>query len=175
MLIMTVIILTLSFGQSVQAAEFGVGFNLNLDYGTASVYYRNGTTAVIAKIEGEPGYKQMMRSQAWILPHTDPAEGLAESAVYRKGQPVTTSQTRLQDFREQLPLWLGGNAPDDNIRLLSGMLESLKKAVEAYTEVEEIHVAGVVFPARPSASLTKTLFEAGRKISLKVHISSGAG
>ncbi|KAM0700452.1 hypothetical protein Q7P35_012173 [Cladosporium inversicolor] len=62
---------------AVHAAEYGVGFGLTIDYGVASVYYRNGSIVNVAKIEGTPNYKTTMKAAAHV--HANVAASLTDS------------------------------------------------------------------------------------------------
>jgi hypothetical protein len=137
---------------SSSAVEYGVGFNLALNYGwveigfavgvsttnvstysTASVWYANGTAIEVAKLEGGAAYKQVMRS-ANIRPHlpTSSDEPTRRSWGYMS----------LQDY---LPSWIAAEPVDSDGEAISWMLKGLKAATEAHME-EPLAAVGISCP-----------------------------
>lgn len=159
---MVVLLLSIVLAHTVAAANFGIGFNLNFDYATASVIYANGTSIGIAKVEGGPSYKRMMRNQVWKMPSQDPPHARQDQL-----QHVATRkpQIRLQDIRDHLPPWLGGRAPDERTQLIKRMLQSLCGTAEAYTE-SDVHDIVTVFPGMPSPEIMKATKSATTSIGL---------
>ncbi|KAK6432108.1 hypothetical protein LTR95_011723 [Oleoguttula sp. CCFEE 5521] len=130
----------------VKPADFGVGFTLHFDYGVAAIYYTNGSSNGIAKIEGSPAYKHIMRQQTWQLPEpygTEPVrvEGMlwGYTGWYKQG---------LRDMPEYLPPWLSDIQPDARTDVLAPMLAALTAAFVAHTGTNNSDVF-VTFAAHP--------------------------
>jgi hypothetical protein len=106
----------------------------------------------VAKIEGNPTYKQRMRTAdiqkdyAYIAPD-------AQTTV---GWP---------SFRDYLPLWLGGH--NHAHESLSGMLKSLKIAVESYLEAP-VPTAEITVPFPISDTFFDTLRSTAKFISMSI-------
>ncbi|KAG9554812.1 hypothetical protein KCU71_g10775, partial [Aureobasidium melanogenum] len=109
---------TFKFG----TAEYGVGFHLALDYGTASIWYANGSATDIVKLEGGLAYKQTIRS--------------ASAEPYR---PVSLSEPTqgslgFMFLQGYLPSWTAAESVDHDAEAITWMLKGLKGATEAYVE-----------------------------------------
>ncbi|THW63994.1 hypothetical protein D6D20_03174 [Aureobasidium pullulans] len=104
------------------AVDPGAGFNLALDYGTASVWYANGTAVDIVKIEGGPAYKHFMHSV---------------TAEFRLDVPENDwGQQKLgfMPFQDYLPTWATAKPVNPNADAITWMIKGLKAATEAYVE-----------------------------------------
>ncbi|KAH0362297.1 hypothetical protein KCU65_g8101, partial [Aureobasidium melanogenum] len=103
-------------------AEYGVGFNLALDYGTASIWYANGTAVDIVKLDGGFAYKQIMRS--------------ASAEPYKLVSPTGPTQGLLgfTFFQDYLPSWAAAEPVYHEAEAVTWMLKGLKGATEAYVE-----------------------------------------
>jgi len=108
----------------VHAADYGVGFDLTLDYGVASVYFSNGSAVDIAKIQGGPAYKQMMRATEVLDSHPTASRPLFDNTL-----EAGKASLSLQSLRDFLPPWLGGR--DAHAQSLSQKLKALKTATES--------------------------------------------
>jgi hypothetical protein len=84
----------------------------------------------VAKIEGNPTYKQRMRT----------ADG-QRNYVYIA--PETKATVGWQSFRDYLPPWLGGH--NHTYESISRMLKSLKLATESYLEAS-VSTAEITVP-----------------------------
>ncbi|CAD0111850.1 unnamed protein product, partial [Aureobasidium uvarum] len=104
------------------AAEYGVGFTLALDYGTASIWYANGTAVDVVKLEGGSAYKQVMRS-ASVEPYSP-----ISSPKLTRGSPG------LMPFQNYLPSWTTAEPVDNGAEAVKWMLNGLKAATEACLE-----------------------------------------
>ncbi|THW43352.1 hypothetical protein D6D22_04499 [Aureobasidium pullulans] len=104
------------------AADPGAGFNLALDYGTASVWYANGTAVDIVKIEGGPAYKHFM--------HSVTAECRLDVPENDWGQ----QKLGVMSFQDYLPTWATAKPVDPNADAITWMIKGLKAATEAYVE-----------------------------------------
>jgi hypothetical protein len=97
-----------------------------------SVYFQNGSSFDVAKIEGSPSYKHLMRA---AIPCDDTELGErpdahdGDSASY-----LEVLQTTLlpQSLRRRRRTWLGGR--DQRVQTLAGMMKALKVAAESYLE-----------------------------------------
>ncbi|KAG9657305.1 hypothetical protein KCU95_g12864, partial [Aureobasidium melanogenum] len=103
-------------------AEYGVGFNLALDYGTASIWYANGSSVNIVKLEGGFAYKQVMRS--------------ASAEPYKPVSPTEPTQGSLgfMFLQGYLPSWAAAESVDHDAEAITWMLKGLKGATEACVE-----------------------------------------
>jgi hypothetical protein len=126
---------------SSSAAEYGVGFNLALDYGwvklnfgscvpitdispcsTASIWHANGTAVDVVKLEGGAAYKQFMRSaNDQPLPLTSSDEPTRNSRGFMS----------LQDY---LPSWTTSEPIDPESEAIAWMLKGLRAATETHVE-----------------------------------------
>ncbi|KAL8723922.1 MAG: hypothetical protein Q9166_008220, partial [cf. Caloplaca sp. 2 TL-2023] len=124
------------------AAEHGVGFGLSADYGVASIYFSNGSSVDLAKIEGGPAYKRMMRTAGSSTEATVRHPTLIDAFLH----PRTQLSLALESLRNHLPPWI---RPNDTTALpLSRMLQALRTASESYLETPLAGVEVVVpFPA----------------------------
>ncbi|CAD0091864.1 unnamed protein product, partial [Aureobasidium vineae] len=107
---------------SSNAAEYGVGFTLALDYGTASIWYANGTAVNVVKLEGGPMYKQVMRS------------GSVEPYSPTSTPELTRGPLGLMTFQNYLPSWTTAEPADHDTEAVKRMLTGLKVVTEAYVE-----------------------------------------
>ncbi|KAG9550876.1 hypothetical protein KCU79_g13607, partial [Aureobasidium melanogenum] len=109
---------TFKFG----TADYGVGFHLALDYGTASIWYANGSSVDIVKLEGGFAYKQVMRS--------------AIAEPYKPVSPTEPTQGSLgfMFLQNYLPSWAAVESVDHDAEAITWMLQGLKGATEAYVE-----------------------------------------
>ncbi len=131
---------------------------------TASIYFSNGTAVDIAKIEGGPAYKQMMRTTEVGRDNifTQQASSIDTMASSGLG---TLQRFSLQSFRAYLPPWLGGY--DIRTQPQTRMLQALKTATESYLEGPLLD-AEVVLPFPVADSFWKTLRSACSSISLRM-------
>jgi len=145
----------------VHAADYGVGFDLTLDYGVASVYFSNGSAIDIAKIQGGPAYKQMMRATEVLDSH---------ATAYRTfGIGEVQASLSLQSLSSFLPPWLGGrNARSQS---LSRMLKALKTATESFLEAS-ISTAEITVPFPVPDSYLDSLRSACSSLSLHMPLSA---
>ncbi|KAK6002682.1 hypothetical protein QM012_001432 [Aureobasidium pullulans] len=104
------------------AGEYGVGFNLALDYGTASIWYANGTAVDVVKLEGGVAYKQIIRS--------------ASAEPYLSAAPAESSRGSLgfMSLQNYLPSWAATETVSHDVEVIRWMLKGLKGATEAYVE-----------------------------------------
>ncbi len=131
--------------------------NLSLQFSIASIYFSNGSFADIAKIEGGPAYKQMIRA-------TDILKDMS-----KLGTGAIQAPLRLQSLRDYLPPWLGGK--NARTQSLSRMLEALKTATESYLETS-LSTAEVVMPFPVSNSYLHDLRSACSYLSLHMPLSA---
>ena len=114
-----------------------------MHHSTASIYFSNGSTFDIAKIEGGSAYKQIMRASDSIRFY----DGIPQQSKLDKSSKaaLVVAQIRLglQSLRDYLPPWLGGQ--DSRTEALSRMLKALKVATESFLETQ-LSDAEVVFP-----------------------------
>ncbi|KAI4725387.1 hypothetical protein E4T49_06854 [Aureobasidium sp. EXF-10728] len=131
---------------SSSAAEYGVGFTLALDYGTASIWYANGTAVDVVKLEGGSAYKQVMRL-ASVKPYSpmstpEPTRG-SLSAMF---------------FQDYLPSSSPTEPADSDAEAIKWMLTGLKAATETYVEEPLTAVRiSTPFPFPYKSSFHKTL------------------
>ncbi|KAJ5577639.1 uncharacterized protein N7459_006603 [Penicillium hispanicum] len=138
--------------------EYGVGFELTLDYGVASIQFPNGSHVEVAKIEGNPSYKHRMRT-------ADVQEDDAYIA------PDTQTTVGWPSFRDYLPPWLGGH--NNTNKHLSGMLKSLKIAIESYQEAS-VSTAEITVPFPISGTFYDTLRSAAKSVSISIPATPAA-
>lgn len=121
---------------------------VNLSNSVASIYLPEGVNVNVAKIEGSPAYKQVMRKRG-----------------ANKDSVINNIQTSLsvQSLREYLPPWLGGH--DYSHETLSWMLKALKAASESYLEVP-VPTAEITTPF----PITKPFFDTLRSIAKSLSI-----
>jgi hypothetical protein len=98
-----------------------------------SVYFQNGSSFDIAKIEGSPSYKHLMRA---AIPSDQTQLGKLYDAAYSSNSAsyFELLQTVLvpQSLRLHRQTWLGGR--DERVQALAGMIKALKVAAESYLE-----------------------------------------
>lgn len=110
---------------------------------TARIYCSNGTFANIAKIEGGPEYKAMMRSQPWSF-------SLAEQVVANESQAsiaLPPSNIGINDlFQDLLPSWLSSVPESQEPKALVSMLYTLYittiSAIDSRFDMVEIVLPG---------------------------------
>ncbi|KAK6436208.1 hypothetical protein LTR95_007603 [Oleoguttula sp. CCFEE 5521] len=134
--------------------ETGVGFSLSFDYGTASVAYPNSTVVSVIRVDGDEGYRIMMRNQTWTRPQD---EGMYYTPNIWEPPSFATQVTRL-GMRQSCV------HPPNNA--LHDMLEQLKTAVVTHTGAD-MDTAHIVFPLNPSASLTTALEHSTRALNIR--------
>ncbi|KAL9123487.1 MAG: hypothetical protein Q9217_007077 [Psora testacea] len=165
--------------QCVNAIDYGVGFSLSLDYGTASIYFSNGSIINLAKIEGGPSYKQMMRStpDSFEIHLTTQGSSIPSSSPH--SSTITTfSQAilKLPSLRTYLPPWLGGRPYTSHSLVLVPMLRALKISTESYLETTtpsfSLLAAEIVFPFPISAFHLSALQSASAYLSLPLPLSA---
>lgn len=106
----------------------------------------------VAKIEGNPTYKQRMRTADFQEDHAYIA-------------PDTPASVSWQSFRDYLPPWLGGhNHTHDS---LSRMLKSLKIASESYLDAS-VSTAEITVPFPISKTFFDTLRSTAKSISISI-------
>lgn len=158
--------------------DYGVGIELTLDYGydqkfdlrrttrsranlpnsVASIQFDNGSHVAVAKIEGNPAYKQRMRT-------ADVQKDYAYIA------PDTQTTVGWPSFRDYLPLWLGGHNHTDEYLL--GMLKSLKTAMESHLEAP-VSTAEITVPFPISDAFFDTLRSTAKSISISIPATPAA-
>jgi hypothetical protein len=150
---------------SSSAAEYGVGFNLALDYGwvklnfgsfvpitdilpcsTASIWYANGTAVDVVKLEGGAAYTQIMRSANYQpLPLTSSDE-------------PTRNSWRFMSLQDYLLSWTTSEPIDPESEAITWMLKGLKAATETHLEKPMTAVSiSSPFLIRPRNPLHDTL------------------
>nr|OQO22847.1 hypothetical protein B0A51_09437 [Rachicladosporium sp. CCFEE 5018] len=133
---------------NVVPAEFGIGFTLHFDYGVAAIYYTNGSSNGIAKIEGSLAYKHLMREQTWQLPEPYGPERVRPQ--YMSWHYTSWYKQGLREVREYLPPWLSDIQPDVRTDVLAPMLAALTAAFVAHTGTNNTDVF-VTFAAQPQS------------------------
>ena len=113
----------------------------------------------VARIEGGPAYKQMMRAID-VLDGPDTLEPGARAAQ---------ASLSLQSLRDYLPPWLGGT--DARAKSLVLMLKALKTATESYLEAP-LSVAEVIMPSSVPNSYFDDFRSAGSSLSLQLHFDA---
>lgn len=106
----------------------------------------------VAKIEGNPTYKQRMRT----------ADVEKDHAYIAPDIPTTVSW---QSFRDYLPPWLGGHKHTHES--ISRMLKSLKIASESYLEAS-VSTAEITVPFPISQYFLDTLRSTAKSISISI-------
>lgn len=112
----------------------------------------------VAIIEGNPTYKQRMRT-------ADVQKDYAYIA------PDTQTTVGWPTFRDYLPLWLGGH--NHTHESLSGMLKSLKVATESYLEAS-VSAAEITVPFPISDTFFDTLRSTAKSISVSIPATPAA-
>ncbi|KAI9747468.1 MAG: hypothetical protein M4579_007460 [Chaenotheca gracillima] len=166
--------LTVLLVSSKSPTDPGVGFSLSIDYGTASIYFNNGTVVDVAKVEGSGHYKTMMRS----FGAQEAIDSGAESANSRATSETASFRPmllRLQDA-VSLPQWLKhawnrwttrartGSAL--NLSAVEAMLRTLNIATESYLEGLSTADPVLAVPFPVSASGHQLLQSAARAADL---------
>ncbi|KAL8804291.1 MAG: hypothetical protein Q9182_002656 [Xanthomendoza sp. 2 TL-2023] len=149
------------------AADHAVGFGLSLDYGIASIYSSDGSSVNVAKIEGVPAYRQMMRATALLNDRATTGYTLHDYAL-DQGTWATQATLGLQSLRNFLPPWLGGD--DGCIPPLIQMLKALKTASESYLQ-SPLPAAEVVVPFPASGTFFDALRSACSSLSIRMPMS----
>ena len=133
------------------------------------MHFHNGTTVDVAKVEGSPAYKHIIRLAGDASQAPDP--GIPYSAD-RNGRDMTQTILDSLGLRDHLPPWLGGL--DEPTQAVAAMLKSLKTATEAYVDVPETD-ANVALPFVPSATYKGILHAALSSIPLDAPTWASAG
>lgn len=153
----------------------------SLQCSVASIYFSNGTSVNIAKIEGGPSYKQMMRANS-VFQHTTPLRISFDDAS-DLGTADLQVLPNTQHLHHYLPSWLGGNvqlhqylspwfgAHEAHTQALSGMLKALNTAIESHLEIRSSTVE-VVFPFPVSNSHLDTIRSACASLSFYMPMSA---
>ena len=81
----------------------------------ASVYFSNGSAVDIAKIQGGPAYKQLMRAPEVLASHVT-AYHLSFDYALEANIGAVQASLGLQSLRDFLPPWLGGKDPHPDAR-----------------------------------------------------------
>ena len=136
---------------------------------TASVYFSNGSTINVAKIEGGPAYKQVMRASDSMELHDDIAQQLTLNDPLKAAAIVAQIPLDLHSLRDYLPPWLGGH--DARTEALLRMLKALKMATESYLEAP-LSDSEVVVPFPVSESFSIALRAACSSLSLYMPLSA---
>jgi hypothetical protein len=155
---------------SSSAAEYGVGFNLALDYGwvklnfgsfvpitdilpcsTASIWYANGTAVDVVKLEGGAAYTQIMRSANYQpLPLTSSDE-------------PTRNSWRFMSLQDYLLSWTTSEPIDPESEAITWMLKGLKAATETHLETPMTAVSisspFLIWPRNPFHDNLRTAVE----------------
>lgn len=136
-----------------------------MHHSTASIYFSNGSTFNIAKIEGGSAYKHIMRASDSIRVY----DGIPQQSRLDKSSKayLVVAQIRLglQSLRDYLPPWLGGQ--DSRTEALSRMLKALKVATESFLEAPVSDVE-VVAPFEASETYLAALRAACSSLSLRM-------
>ncbi|OQO15326.1 hypothetical protein B0A48_00709 [Cryoendolithus antarcticus] len=138
----------------VRAMAIGVGISLSFDYGTVSVAYPNRTVDSVLRVDGDEGYRTMMRNQTWTRPQD---EEMYYTPNIWEPPSFPTQVTRLE-MRQSCV-----HPPNS---ALHGMLEQLKTAVVTHTGAD-MDTAHIVFPLNPSISLTTALEHSTRALNIR--------
>jgi len=147
--------------QQAVAVDYGAGFSLSLDYGTSVVYYENGTTVGVAKIEGSPAYKELMHAQHWLTPNEFPIGNPSQQ------MPILPHVTIPDPGCEHLPYWLRDQCSlDKSTTTISQMLRGLKAATESYLD-EDISYVSIATPNLATETFTNVLENAATRAALK--------
>lgn len=148
------------------------GLNLWNKKSIASIHFPNESAVDVAKIEGGPAYKQMMRATG-VLDECATAHctSLDDNAAWKPGTGAAAQAALgLQFLRDYLPPWLGGN--DDRCpQSLSGMLKALKTATESYLQAS-LSTAEVVVPFPVAECFLDALRAACSSLSLQMPLSA---
>ncbi|KAK6436210.1 hypothetical protein LTR95_007605 [Oleoguttula sp. CCFEE 5521] len=161
---------------NVVPAAFGIGYTLHFDYGSvnshlrriasaikltairvAAIYYTNGSSNGIAKIEGSLAYKHLMRKQTWQLPEpygTEPIRPQYMSWYY--------TGCYKQGLRHYLPPWLSDIQPDARTDVLAPMLAALTAAFVAHAGTNNTEVF-VTFAAQPQSEFVPVVAAAAAR------------
>ncbi|KEQ75990.1 hypothetical protein M436DRAFT_25101, partial [Aureobasidium namibiae CBS 147.97] len=115
---------------SSSVASYGVGFNLAFDYGTASIWYANGTAVDVVKLEGGAAYKQVMRS----------VNVLSDTSML--STELTRGSLGFVSLQDHLPFWTATEPVDPDAGAITWMLKGLKAATEARVE-EPLAAVGI--------------------------------
>jgi hypothetical protein len=142
-----------------------MAMRLNLcNKSVASVYFSNGSAVDIAKIQGGPAYRQMMRATEVLFDGHATAYRTLFNDTLEAG--IGVIQQSLRDF---LPPWLGGR--NAHSQPLPQMLKALKTATESYLEAS-ISAAEVTVPFPVSDSYLDSLRSACSSLSLHMPLSA---
>lgn len=136
-------------------------------YSTASIYFSNGTAVDIAKVEGSPVYKQLMRTTDVLYDGTTPPLSSSDASMHNSG--ASQGRLKLQSYRSYLPPWLGGH--QNRFQPLPSMLRALKVATESYLE-RPLSDAEIVVPFPVTKSFLDTLRSACFSLSLSMPMSA---
>jgi hypothetical protein len=123
-----------------------------------TAYFPNGSLSDIAKIEGSPAYKTLMRK---AVASNNKDLGLLYDSEYKLG----ALQTTLKSIRHSLPPWLGGH--DQHHQPLSDMLKALKVAAESHLEAP-LCTAAIVLPYYFTEPYYQILSNASASVSLNL-------
>lgn len=158
----------LPFVQFTSPTDYGVGFDLSLDYGVASVYFSNGSAVDVAKIEGGLAYKEVMRASDIINELSNSPRDVFPNAL-ESGSGASQAPLVSTSPRDYLPPWRSGN--DARSQPLSDMLKALKTATESYLG-SKISAAEIVMPFPVSTSNLDSLRAASSSVSLHQPMSA---
>jgi hypothetical protein len=133
----------------------------------ASVYFQNGSSFDIAKVEGSPSYKQLMRVAVPNFDDTEPGESADAAYVGRSASDLGLSQSTLvpQPLSHYMPTWLGGH--DRDVQVLTGMLKALKVAAEFHLDAP-VCTAAAALPFYSTTSYYQILSNAFASLSLRL-------
>ena len=134
----------------------------------ASVYFSNGTAADIAKIQGGPAYKQMMRATEVLDSHAMAYYTLFNDTS-EAGIGVVQASLSLRSLRGFLPPWLDGR--NAHSQSLSQMLKALKTATESFLEAS-ISAAEITVPFPVPDTYLDSLRSACSSLSLHMPLSA---
>ncbi|KAF9878140.1 hypothetical protein CkaCkLH20_04178 [Colletotrichum karsti] len=130
----------------------GVGFSLTPDYGTAAIYFQNGSSVSVARIEGSPAYKSFMRKH-------DDRENAAEEAS-------AVSSLRSSVCRSIQPLSLPVCKREPDFASVQGLLRSLQSSVNSYLGAT-FCFAGIAVPDRNRQYHNHVIEESLKSIGLR--------
>nr|OQO29716.1 hypothetical protein B0A51_03475 [Rachicladosporium sp. CCFEE 5018] len=117
----------------------------------AAIYYTNGSSNGIAKIEGSPAYKHLLRQQTWQLP-----EPYGMEPIRPQYMPWAYTGWYKQGLYEYLPPWLSDIQPDARTDVVAPMLAGLTVAFTADTGTNNTAVF-VTFAAQPQSELIQVV------------------
>ncbi|KAH7069826.1 hypothetical protein BKA63DRAFT_89352 [Paraphoma chrysanthemicola] len=127
-----------------QLTQSGIGFALEMGYGTAAIRWHNGTIQSVARVEGSQQYLNLMKD----LSHTTPRSRFPDDipATHDRVQYVMNALQRMVNK-------LFGFPTNKQTRILAEMLQDLKIAVEQALPSEQ-RVTHAVVTSPDSMRLT---------------------